>query len=188
MPHELCHTNHSRPDRTCARTRPRDRGRRRCNRTHAAHSRTVAVTTPCRAAVPHVAAAFRRWRRVGTMGLSARDRGDQPPRRLGRLEHLRRQQFGAGRAVPAARDDAHDLRRSACCRLLGATQRVEGDRRAGRLPRHRSMELRFRLPSGHMDGRALPRGGARRFAAPERRGQADGSDAAMSGRAGNAAR
>ena len=179
MPHELCHTNHSRPRRTCARTRPRDRGRRRCNRTHAAHSRTVAVATACRADVPHAAAAFGRWRRVGTLGLSARDRGDQPPRRLGRLEHLRRQQFGADRAVPAARDDAHDLRRSARRRRLGAAERVEGDRRAGRLSRHRSMELRFRLPSGHMDGRALPRGGARRLAAAERRGQADGADAAV---------
>ena len=57
-------------------------------------------------------------------------------RRLGRLEHLRRQQLGAGRALPPPRQRA---RYSAIRARLVAwgPPNQSSDRRAGRLPRHR---------------------------------------------------
>ena len=51
----------------------------------------------------------------------------------------------------------------------GPPNEFEGDRRSGRLSRQRDVEFRIRLPAGHLDGRALPCGGARRFASAERR-------------------
>ncbi len=50
-----------------------------------------------------------------------------------------------------------------------------------------TVEFRVGLPPGHLDGRALPRGGARRFAATECCRQANGADAAVPCLAGGAA-
>ena len=126
---------------------------------------------------------------VRTVGLLAGDRGTQPPRRLGRLECVRRQQRRADRTLPAAEVDARDLRRPACRGRLGTAERVEGASQCpGGYRITGSMELRLRLPPGNLDGRAWPRGGARRFVAAERGRQANGAHAAVPRGAGDADR
>ena len=63
----------------------------------------------------------------------------------------------------------------------GPPNASKATRRAGRLPCHRALGFRLRLPAGDLDGRALPRGGAGRFAAAECGRQTDRADAALSG-------
>ena len=97
----------------------------------------------------------------------AADRGDRTPRRLARLEHVRRQQLGPDRALHPHRSGAPDLFGSARPDLLGAAQPAQGGGGARRLPHHRRMAFLVGLPPGQLDRRARPCRRARRLAAAE---------------------
>ena len=133
-------------------SRPHGGGRR--DRADAGNPRTSSEPAARGAAVPHAAAALGGRRPGRALDLPAHDRGDRPLRRLGRLEHLRRQQRGADRALHPARGGAHDLRRSARPDLLGTAQPA---------PRHRRARAATGSPANGISPRARgrPTGSAR---------------------------
>ena len=75
-------------------------------------------------------------------------------RRLGRLVRVDRQLDRADRGLYGPRGSADDLGRPARHRRLGPAQRVARGRGAGRLPGHRPLGFRQRLPAFELDGRA----------------------------------
>ena len=161
----LCSPARSRRPRPCA--RPGDLGCRRRDRETQDFPEPLISELHEVAAVPPAAAALAGRRGSRALGLSRRDRGDRPPRRLARLEHVRRQQLGPDRALHPLRGGAHDLFGDPRGLISwGPPNQHKLVAAPGRLPRHRRMAFLLRLPPGHLDRRARQRRGTRRLAAP----------------------